>query len=424
MMGTALLSELFCFVFEDKSMEMNIDYKAARELLLGRVTPVGTEAVPLEEAAGRVLARAVTACRDVPPFDRSPYDGYAFRAADTAGADAGRPVTLRVLEEIPAGSMWTRTVESGAAAKILTGAPIPPGADAVVKYEETRFTEDTVTISAAFSSGENIVPRGEDVRAGDTLAGPGTVIDAALLGTLAAQNEAEPSVYRVPRVGIITTGSELAEPGETLTGGRIVNTNRYTLAAALRLAGCEPVFLGAPEDDPALIASVIDRGLSNCEMILTTGGVSVGDYDYTPDAMERAGCEILVRTLFLKPGGASAYALRDGKLVCGLSGNPASAMTNFYAVVLPALRKLRGLHEPRLTELTVRLASDFGKRSPKTRLIRGRLDLADGTARMHVSRAQGNGVLHSLAGCDLLAEIPAGSGRLPAGTELTAYIIP
>jgi molybdopterin molybdotransferase len=168
----------------------------------------------------------------------------------------------------------------------------------------------------------------------------------------------------------------------------------------------------------------MDRALEECDLVITTGGVSVGDYDFTPAAMDMAGVQTLIRTLYLKPGGASAYGIRGGKILCGLSGNPASALTNFYAVVLPALRKLRGLREPRLTELTVTLAEDFPKKSPKTRLIRGKLDLSDGTARMHVSRAQGNGVLHSLSGCDLLAEIPAGTGKLPAGTALSAYLIP
>lgn len=405
-------------------MEMNIDYKAARELLLERTACMETERVPLLEAEGRVLAEAVCALRDVPPFDRSPFDGYAFRAADTADADREHPVTLRILEEIPAGAMWTQTVTPGTAAKILTGAPIPPGADAVTKYEDTVFTDAEVTIFSAFSAGENVVPQGEDVKAGDDLAAPGTVIDCALMGTLAAQNVAEPLVYKLPRVGILTSGSELVEPGETLSGGKIVNTNRYAFMGAVKHAGAMPVFYGAPKDDPAVIAEALDRALRECDMVITTGGVSVGDYDFTPDAMERAGIEILIRTLKLKPGGASAYGIRDGKLVCGLSGNPASAMTNFYAVVLPALRKLMGFAEPHLTQITITLASEFGKKSPKTRLIRGRLHIENGAAVMEVSRAQGNGVLHSLVGCDLLAEIPAGSGKLPAGTKLNAWLIP
>ena len=406
-------------------METNIEYKAARELLLERVKPMPAEPASIDAArlVGAVLGEDITASENVPPFDRSPFDGYAFRAADTAGADADHPVTLRILEEIPAGSMWTRTVTEGTAAKILTGAPIPPGADAVTKYEETEFTDEQVTIFRAFSAGENIVPEGEDVMRGDLLAAKGTVIDPALLGVLAAQHMTIPLVYRRPTVAVVTTGSELASPDEALSGGRIVNTNIYTFRAEAEKLGCACVTHTA-SDDPGEIAGTLLKALETADMVITTGGVSVGDYDYTPEAMDRAGVETFIRTLRLKPGGASAYGVKDGRLVCGLSGNPASALTNYYAVVLPALRKLCGYKDPRLTEITVSLAEDFGKKSPKTRLIRGTLDLADGTARMHVSHAQGNGVLHSLSGCDLLAEIPAGSGKLPAGTQLRAYLIP
>jgi molybdopterin molybdotransferase len=189
-------------------------------------------------------------------------------------------------------------------------------------------------------------------------------------------------------------------------------------------AGCEPIFLGTPGDDPEAIAAAIAQGLPQCDLLISTGGVSVGDYDFTPDAMERAGATLHIRTLKLKPGGASAYGFAGKTLLCGLSGNPASALTNFYAVVLPVLRRLRGLSTPHLTEIPVILGEDFNKKSPKTRLIRGILDLTTGENVMHVSRAQGNGVLHSLIGCDLLAEIPAGSPRLSAGTKLTAYLIP
>lgn len=406
-------------------METNMEYRAARELLLEHTSPISRqERVPLEAAPGRVLAEDITAARDVPPFDRSPFDGYAFRAADTLGADKTHGVTLKILEEIPAGVVGTQSITPGTAVKILTGAPIPPGADAVVKYEDTEFSETHVTIFQPFSAGENVVPQGEDVKAGALLSRPGTVIDCALLGTLAAQNIPQPLVYALPRVGIITSGSELVEPGETLSGGKIVNTNRYAFWGAVQSAGCQPMFFGAPKDDPAVIADCLKRALAECDMVITSGGVSVGDYDYTPAAMERAGIEMLIRTLRLKPGGASAYGVFEGKLVCGLSGNPASAMTNFYAVVLPALRKLRGLAAPRLREITVTLAEGFPKKSPKTRLIRGSLFIDGGEAYMRVATAQENGSLHSLSGCNLLAEIPAGSGRLDPGTRLIAYVIP
>ena len=406
-------------------MLTNISFREARDLLMARAERLRPfVGVPLEKSLGRVLAEDVYAAEDVPPFDKSPFDGYALRASDTVGASREHPVTLRILEEVPAGSMWKKFVEPGTATKILTGAPVPEGADTTVKYEDTEFTADTVTIFSECRSMDNVVVRGEDVHRGQLLAEMGTEIDGALMGTLAAQHIPEPMVYCTPRVGIVTTGSELADPEEELSGGKIVNTNKFTFLSAAEQAGCDSVVYGAPGDNPEDIANVLRLALEECDLVITTGGVSVGDYDFTPDAMERAGAEILIRTLDLKPGGASCYALRDGKLLCGLSGNPASALTNFYAVVLPVLRKLRGLRNPLLTELPVVLSEDFPKKSPKTRLIRGTLDLSDGVARMHVSKAQGNGVLSSLIGCNLLAEIPKGSPRLPAGTTLRAWLLP
>ena len=398
-------------------------FEKARDYLISLAAPVASEEMDLEHALGRVLAEDVTARADVPPFDRSPYDGYAFRAADTAGASRENPVTLTITEEIPAGGMWTIPLTEGTAAKVLTGAPVPPGADAVVKYEETEFTPEHVNVFASFRTGENIVRRGEDVQAGTPVVLRGTVADAPLLGTLAGQGVTRPLVYRKPRVGILTTGSELREPGEHLTGGAIVNSNRYTFQGAVEAAGCEAVFLGAPGDRVEDIGAGLRKGIASCDAVVTTGGVSVGDYDLTPEAMTWAGAELLLRGLDMKPGGAFACGRKEGKLLFGLSGNPASALTAYCAVVLPVLRKLAGRREPGLPMLTVKLKSGFGKKSPRTRLLRGRLSLTDGTVWMEPSEGQGNGVLHTMIGCDVLAVVPAGSGPLPAGTELSAYRI-
>ena len=397
-----------------------MDYGEARELILQRVAPVGTEKAPLSLCGGRILAQKLTAAENVPAFDRSPYDGYAFRAADTAQT----PVTLTVIEEAPAGAVATKTVAPGTAAKILTGAPIPSGADAVVKFEQTDFTPETVTIHTRFRPGENIVRAGEDVRAGAELAHAGQRIDPGLAGTLAAQGVYAPAVYRRPRVGVISTGNEVVEEEAAAppAPGKIRNTNRYMLEAALRSAGCEPVFLGVAPDRAEAIRDAMARGLGACDAIILTGGVSVGDYDMTRAAMELLGAELLVSGMDLKPGGACACGMRDGVLLCGLSGNPASAMTCFYGVMLPALRKLAGWEEPRLRPVTVTLGADFPKKSPKPRLLRGRLELADGTARFFPGN-QGNAVISSLMGCEALAEVSAGSGPIPAGTALKGYLL-
>lgn len=403
-------------------MLQNLDFREAARVLCEAVSPVSSEPVPLTECYGRILATPVTAQSDVPPFDRSPFDGYAFRAEDTAGATADNPVTLRILEEIPAGSVGKCRIVRGTAAKILTGAPIPLGANTVCKFEETVFTSQTVTLRRSYTAGKNICLRGEDLTAGDTLASRGTRIDAALMGTLATQNIPAPLCYRRPKAGIITTGSELCAVGETLTGGKIVNSNWYTFHGTLTQAGCLPEFFGAPGDSVDEIARCF-RAAENMDLIVTTGGVSVGDYDLTPAALLAAGGEMLIQNLNLKPGGKCCFGKLGKTLVCCLSGNPASSMTTFYAAVLPAVMKLCGKQPWNLPEIQVKLLEDFPKKSPKPRLLRGILDISDRTVGMHITGEQGNGILHTMIGCDLLALVPQGSGPLKAGTELTALRI-
>ena len=400
-----------------------MDYTAARDALLQRVVPVGTETLPLAACYGRVLAEDLVAGEDIPAFDRSPYDGYAFRAADVANASREQPVTLRITEEIPAGAVPTVPVSAGTAAKVLTGAPLPPGADTIINYEVTEFTAETVTLFAPVAEGKNVVRAGDDVKKGALLAAAGTVIDAGTAGTLAAQGVARPKVYRVPRVAVLSTGSELVEAGEALGPGLIRNANAYTISGALRAAGLEPVYLGIARDTEDAIMALLEQGLKECDAVISTGGVSVGDYDLTPAALDRIGAETFVRGVRLKPGMACAYAQREGKLLCALSGNPASCITNFYTVALPALRALAGHRAPLPMEVSVALADPFRKSSPEPRVLRGSLDLSDGTARMRLARDQGNVALSATIGWNVVAVIPEGSGPLAAGTVLKGFII-
>lgn len=404
-------------------MSKFISHIEARSRMLERVCPVDTEEVPLSRLSERILAQNVTARESIPPFDRSPYDGYAFRSEDTAQASQEAPVTLRILEEIPAGSVSHCPVTAGCAVKVLTGAPIPQGADAVIKFERTEFTAETVTIFSPCKSGSNIVRAGEDVHAGDPLAKAGTVIDAGLLGTLASQNIPAAPVYRVPKIGIISTGSELVELGSPRIPGKIYDSNRYMLCAAVSNLGLEPVLIGQAADNVPDILACIQQGLAQCDGLLLTGGVSVGDYDLTPDAMEQAGVEILFRGVDMKPGMACAYGVWQGKPVCALSGNPASAITNFHTIAAPVLRRLSGQSSCVPKEISVKLADGFRKKSPGTRFLRGILDLSDGTVRMRLPGGQGNVVLSSTIGCNVMAIVPAGSGPLPEGTELKGFLI-
>ena len=398
-------------------------YTEARDLLLRHARPVGMETVPLDDSLGRILAEDLIAAENIPGFDRTAYDGYAFRASDIAGASRETPVTLRITEEIPAGATPTKTVTAGFCAKVLTGAPIPPGADTVINYEVTDFTDETVTFFEPVAHGSNIVRAGEDVEKGAVLARRGDVIDPGTVGTLAAQGVTQPLVFRRPRVAVLSTGSELVDADRTPGEGQIRNTNAHTLSAALRRIGAEPVYLGIAVDTAEGIAALLEKGLRECDAVISTGGVSVGDYDLTPAAMERAGVETLVRGVALKPGMACAYGVRGGKLVCGLSGNPASCVVNFYTVAQSALRALCGFRAPIPEEITLTLASAFSKPSKVTRVLRGTLDLRDGTARLLLPKSQGNAVLSSTIGCDVFAVVPAGSGPLEPGTKIKGFLL-
>ena len=404
-------------------MKSEISWVEARDLLLSLAAPVETERVPLAACAGRVLGFDLTAPEDVPPFDRSAYDGYALRAADVAQASREHPVTLQITETIPAGKVATLPVQAGQAAHLMTGAKIPEGADCVINFERTEFTETSVTLFAPLKSGDNVVKRGEDVVAGALLAPKGTLIDAGLAGTLAAQGVAQVEVHRRPVVGLISTGSEVVEAEDPQPDGKIRNANRATFTALLEKEGCQVRYLGLAGDEEAAIAALIAEGLQSCDAVILTGGVSVGDWDVTPAAMERCGVELLARGVAMKPGMACAYGVRDNKLVLGLSGNPASSLTNYCACALPAIRRLCGRANPIPAEIEMELADPFKKKSPATRFLRGRIDLSTGAVRLVCPKDQGNVVLSSTIGCDAMAVIPAGSGPVEAGTKLKGFIL-
>ena len=401
----------------------SISHIEAREKVLSAVKTVEVEKVPLEQCFGRILAQNVCAADNVPPFDRSPLDGYAFRAADVEGASSENPVTLKVIDYIPAGDVSHCPVTEGTAVRLMTGAPIPEGADAVTMYEVTEFTDTEVKIFRPSKPGDNIVLAGEDVKKGTVLASPGMKIDIGLMGTLASQNIAEPLVYKKVKVGLISTGSELVPVGSELQPGKIFDSNSFTLAGAVESMGMTAVRYGIAADNAEGISEKISAALEECDAVLLTGGASVGDFDVTPEAMVMSGVEILFRGVALKPGMACSFGVKGGKLVCGLSGNPASSLTTFLVVSTVGLKKIAGCAECIPAEFDAELAYDFKKKSKGTRVLRGRLDLSEGKPKLYISQEQGNVVISSTIGCDCLAFVPAGSGPLPAGTMLKAFMI-
>ena len=393
----------YCFHKEDKVREL-VTIDEALDILLPLIIPAAGESLSLTEAQGRIACGDVKARMSIPPFARSPYDGYAFAARDVESASSKAPVTLRVTREIAAGSPAGGVIGSGEAVKLMTGAPVPPGADTVVKFESTEYTLDSVTVFAPSSPGRDVIPAGEDVCAGDIVVRSGEVIGPAVCGMLAAQGLERVTVHSRPIVGILSTGSELTGGKDQIGDGKIHDSNRYSLGAACRALGMDVRFIGALSDSKEGIAEAIRQGLAQCDALITTGGVSVGDYDYTASA-------------------TCAIGMKGDKPVFCLSGNPASSLIAFYVLAQPCLKKMGGQEAYRNPVIPVTLMKPIKKPSAKPRLIRGSLDISLGTARLLPHEGQGNGVLRSMKGCNLIGFIPEGSPPLPAGERIMAWLV-
>ena len=402
---------------------VRVTIEEGRDLILERVSCVGAEYVPVEECSERILAEDIYAKENIPPFPRSPYDGYAFRACDTIGASPEHPATFTIVEEIPAGKAPMKTINENEAAKILTGAPVPDGADVIEAFEHTEFTDKEVTVFKAYKTNTNIVPVGEDIHIGQKLFDKGMLLTPSDAGLLAGLGFPEVPVYRRPETVLISTGSELMGPGDELPAGKIRNSSAYALKGYLEKAGAHVRLGGIVADEAGTIAKRIQREAEYADVIVTTGGVSVGDYDLVLAALELLKAEVLFWKLQMKPGMAFVAAIYEGKLVLGLSGNPSSAAISLFLAGLPGIRKMAGRTEYMTEEILVTLQESFPKSSPSRRLIPGKLKIIDGEAKIDMKPRQGNGMLHPLHGCDVLAELPAGSPPLMAGEKVRGYLI-
>lgn len=404
-------------------MKKNISLEEAQSLLLGRCQLTKKEYVSLPDSLDRVISEDIKAEENIPPFDRSPLDGYAFRAEDTEKAGRQNPVTLEVIEEVPAGYAAKKKIVAGTAIKVMTGAPIPEGADAVEKYENTQRNRNFVKIFSSFKSGENIILAGEDVVKGEVVAGRGMVVTPPVIGLLASLGICEVPVFKRPKVAIVSTGDELLDISEPLQPGKIRNSNRYSLEAYIKDIGAEPVIIGTAKDKTEEAAELIAKGIEVADMVITTGGVSVGDYDVVQDAVECIGAETLFWKIDIKPGSPTLAAVKDGKVILGLSGNPASALVVFQLLGSPFIKKMAGRTRYLPEKIEAVLKEDFRKPSPKRRFLRGKLLIENGTAFIKLTGDQGNVVLRSMVGCNALAEVPEGSGPLKAGEKLNTYLV-
>jgi molybdopterin molybdotransferase len=383
---------------------------------------MGAENVDLMSSLNRILARDIVAGENIPPFDRSPFDGYAMRAEDVAAASADSPAELEVIETIPAGYVPKKTLGPGQTAKIMTGAPVPRGADCVAKFEDVRAEGGRIFVAAPFYSGQNVVRAGEDIAKGATAARRGAAIGPGTIGSLASLGVTDVPVFLKPKVAVIGTGDEIAPADSVPPPGKIRNSGVFAVAGALAALGASPILSGIIRDDANAIGAAIGDALRGADMVITTGGVSVGDYDFVMEALERISAGIIFWRVRIKPGAAVIAARKNGKMILCLSGSPGAAMTTFHLLGAPFVRRMAGRAEWKNREIGVILRDGFMKRSHRDRIVRGTLLFEDGMAVMAVDEKQGNGVLSSFAGAALLGVIPKDSGPLPPGARIKAYL--
>jgi molybdenum cofactor synthesis domain-containing protein len=398
----------------------------ARERVLDACRRGPTVTVALDDALGAVLAEDVTAADDVPPFANSAMDGYAVRAADTAGASAGSPVRLRVSGTIAAGADVLHPVEVGHAVRIMTGAPFPPGADAVAIVETTTVDADDVLVAEPARPGEHVRAAGEDLAAGSTVFAVGTQLGPGHLGVLASAGRADVAVVAPPTVGVLSTGDELVEGGGPLRPGQIRDSNRRTLLALVRRDGWRAVDLGIARDDEDDIRARLVGAAATCDAVLTSGGVSMGAFDLVRKILEDMA-EMAWMQVAIRPAKPFAFGTLDGVPVFGLPGNPVSSMVSYELLARPGLRRMAGHPDGRLVQATVPAIVDDTSllRRPDGRVNYIRVAAtvgADGRYHVRSTGGQGSNLLWPMAVADALAVVPSGDG-VPAGGETDILLL-
>lgn len=393
---------------------MRISLEQALNILMDHVTHGKTERKTLEDCLGLVLSEDVYALLDMPPFSRSAQDGYALCSKDSIGATGENPVKLKVTGKIYAGDHLDVQVRPGEAVRIMTGAMVPAGADCVLRQEDTDEGEDVVQIYKEVEPSCSICFKGEEYKKGHTLLHAGTKIDAAALAVASGNGIMELPVYRRVKAAVVSSGSEVVEPGTPLTPGKIYNTNTVYMKARLHQLGAQVMMSRTVGDELEIMEEALKEAANQAELVITTGGVSVGQKDMTEEALLSIGAEILFHGIAIKPGMPTLAAEKDGVLFIGLSGNPFSAAIPFEMFVREILSLKMGDPDLKLRRETLTAVTGFSKNSRRRRFLRGK---AEGKE-VWLPDQQANGQMRSMVGCNCLIEIPAGSGPVKAGDKV------
>jgi len=386
--------------------------------------PLGVERVSLSEAHNRVLAEDIMAPMDVPPFDRSTVDGYAVKAIETFGADEDRPVALKFCGQVAVGEPPNIVVENGMTAEIATGAPLPEGADAVVMVEYSVRRDDTILVHRPVSKGENVMEAGSDIHKGETILRNGQRLASREIGVLAALGLTEINVYKRPRIAVISTGSEVVEPGKPLSSGKIYDINAHTLSAAVLECGGEPINLGIIPDEREQLEVAVKKALDSADAVITSGGVSVGPKDIIPQVLDTLGKPgVIVSGIAVKPGKPTAIAVVKGKPVFSLPGHPASSLLMFHLIVRPVVCKMAGRTEENSPRVKAVAATKmFPARGRRTFVM---VKLArDKKGRLLASPfpAGLSGAITTLAKADGFVEIEEKKQFIAAGTIINVHL--
>ncbi|MBE7415602.1 MAG: molybdopterin molybdotransferase MoeA [Deltaproteobacteria bacterium] len=391
-----------------------ISVKEALDTILKEIRPLGIESVPVERALGRVLGEDVKARGGNPPWDNSAMDGYALRAADTSGASPEKPVRLKVLYDLPAGRTPGEPVAGGSAVRIMTGAPVPQGADSVVMVERTEPGDGFVLVKAQARPGDNIRRQGEDFKAGETVIERGALIRPSEVSMLATVGVPFIFVHKRPRVAVISTGDELSDIFEAPGFGKITNSNGYALSALVKSAGAVPIQLGIARDTRESLRERLEAAMS-ADCIVSSGGVSVGDYDFVKDVLKEMGSSMIFWKVAMKPGKPLAFGVIGGKPAFGLPGNPVSSMVAFEQFVRPSLLKMAGRKDLFRRAIEARITKDLKIKPGRMNFIRAELSLEDNAFTATPLDGQGSGMISTMVRANSFIIVPEGSAGFRAG---------
>lgn len=404
-----------------------ISVEAALEIILSGIKPLGMERINILSSLGRVLGEDISASIDNPPWDNSAMDGYALRAIDIKTASKDKPVTLKVIEDLPAGYTAKKTIKKGEAIRIMTGAPIPKGADAVVMVEDTEKSEVKsqeleVKIFREAKIGDNIRKAGEDFRKDDIVLTKGITIRPAEIGMLAAVGRPVIYAHQRPKVAVLSTGDELIEIDETPTGGKIRNSNSYAIAAQVKTCGAIPVQLGIAGDNKKDLQEKLKFGLT-ADCIVSSGGVSVGDFDFVKDVLKEMGSEMRFWKVAMKPGKPLAFGVIGGKPAFGLPGNPISSMVAFEQFARPAILKMMGKREIFKRTFDALLTKPLKKKPGRMHFVRGMLEQKNGLFYAAPLEGQGSGILSSMVKANCLIILPEDDRDIEKGSRVKVQML-